>query len=144
MARLAVLHGSSTTWFQTSRYCRAKVEFYSINWVRQGSSTTFETGLKRLRSPVEIFIVFHLKYSKNLQQANVTALRVLSKWTQLFLNWAIQFSTDTILLLFFWFVGHVGYATISWPLNNLDSQFIYIFICTPLITPVVCFISVST
>ena len=25
------LHGSSTTWFQTSRYCRAKVEFNSIN-----------------------------------------------------------------------------------------------------------------
>ena len=44
-ARLAVLHGSSTTWFQTSRYCRAKVEFNSINWVRHGSSTTFETGL---------------------------------------------------------------------------------------------------
>ena len=29
-ARFAVLHGSSTTWFQTSRYCRAKVEFNSI------------------------------------------------------------------------------------------------------------------
>ena len=25
---------SSTTWFQTSRYCRAKVEFNSINWVQ--------------------------------------------------------------------------------------------------------------
>ena len=34
-----------TTWFQTSRYCRAKVEFNSIKWVRHGSSTTFETGL---------------------------------------------------------------------------------------------------
>ena len=45
-ARLSVLHGSSTTWFQTSRYCRAKVEFNSSNWVRHGSSTTFETGLK--------------------------------------------------------------------------------------------------
>ena len=32
VARLgfAVLHSSSTTWFQTSRYCRAKVEFNSI------------------------------------------------------------------------------------------------------------------
>ena len=45
MAKLAVLHGSSTTWFQTSRYCHAKVEFNSINLVRYGSSTTFETGL---------------------------------------------------------------------------------------------------
>ena len=45
-AKLAVLHGSSTTWFQTSRYCRAKVEFNSINWVRHCSSTTFETGLR--------------------------------------------------------------------------------------------------
>ena len=44
-ARFALLHGSSTNWFQTSRYCRAKVEFNSINWVRHGSSTTFETGL---------------------------------------------------------------------------------------------------
>ena len=31
--------------FQTSRYCRAKVKFNSINLVRHGSSTTFETGL---------------------------------------------------------------------------------------------------
>ena len=38
---------ASTTWFQTSRYCRAKVEFNSINWVRHGSSTTFETCLSR-------------------------------------------------------------------------------------------------
>ena len=44
-ARLAVLHSNSTTWFQTSRYCRAKVEFNSISWVLHGSSTTFETGL---------------------------------------------------------------------------------------------------
>ena len=46
-AKLAVLHGSSTTWFQTSRYCRANVEFNSINLVRHGSSTTFETGLEQ-------------------------------------------------------------------------------------------------
>ena len=45
-ASFAELHGSSTTWFQTSRYCRAKVEFNSINLVRHGSSTTFETGLE--------------------------------------------------------------------------------------------------
>ena len=32
--------------FKTSRYCRAKVEFNSINWVRHGSSATFETGLR--------------------------------------------------------------------------------------------------
>ena len=43
-----MLHGSSTTWFQTSRYCLAKVEFNLINWVRHGSSTTFETGLRLL------------------------------------------------------------------------------------------------
>ena len=30
-ARLAGLHGNSTTWFQTSRYCRAKVELNSSN-----------------------------------------------------------------------------------------------------------------
>ena len=45
--KLAVLLGSSTTWFQTSRYCRANVEFNSINLVRHGSSTTFETGLEQ-------------------------------------------------------------------------------------------------
>ena len=39
------VHVSSTTWFQTSSYWRAKVEFNSINWVRHGSSTKFETGL---------------------------------------------------------------------------------------------------
>ena len=44
-----VRHNGSTTWFQTSRYCRAKVEFNSINWVRNGSSTTFETGLKHTK-----------------------------------------------------------------------------------------------
>ena len=44
-----VRHGSSTTWFQTSRYCRAKVEFNSVNLVRHGCSTTFETGLTKLR-----------------------------------------------------------------------------------------------
>ena len=43
-----VRHGGSTTWFQTSRYCRAKVEFNSINWVRHGSSTTFETGIQQV------------------------------------------------------------------------------------------------
>ena len=41
LATSVVLHGSSATWFQTSSN--------SINWVRQwvrhGSSTTFETGL---------------------------------------------------------------------------------------------------
>lgn len=31
---------SSTTWFQTSSYCRCKVEFTSINWVRRDSSNT--------------------------------------------------------------------------------------------------------
>ena len=44
-----VRHGSSTTWFQTSRYCRAKVEFNSVNLVRHCCSTTFETGLTKLR-----------------------------------------------------------------------------------------------
>ena len=43
-----VRHDGSTTWFQTSRYCRAKVEFNSINLVRHGSSTTFETGLRQV------------------------------------------------------------------------------------------------
>ena len=47
-AKLAVLHGSRTTWFQTSRYCRAKVEFNRISLVRHGSSTMFETGLRHL------------------------------------------------------------------------------------------------
>ena len=41
----AVLHDSSTNLFQTTRYCHAKVEFNSINLVRHGSSTKFETGL---------------------------------------------------------------------------------------------------
>ena len=42
-----MLHGTSTTWFQTSHYCRAiKVEINSIDRVRHGNSTTFETGLK--------------------------------------------------------------------------------------------------
>ena len=40
--------GSSTTCFQTSSYCRAKVDFNSINLVRHGSNTTFQTGLSRL------------------------------------------------------------------------------------------------
>ena len=33
------------TWFQTSHYCRAKVEFNLINWVQHSSSTTFEMNL---------------------------------------------------------------------------------------------------
>ena len=41
-----VRHGSSTTFETKSSYCRAKVEFNSINWVRHGSSSTFETGLR--------------------------------------------------------------------------------------------------
>ena len=36
----------SRTWFQTSWYCRAQVEFNLINLVRHSSSTTFETGLR--------------------------------------------------------------------------------------------------
>ena len=47
-ASFAVLHGSSSIWFQTSRYYRARVEFNSINLVRHGSSTTFETGQRNL------------------------------------------------------------------------------------------------
>ena len=42
----AVLHGSSTTWFQKLRYCRAEVEFNSINLARHSCSTTFEMGLR--------------------------------------------------------------------------------------------------
>ena len=41
-----VRHGSSTTWFQTPRYCRAKVQFNSINLVRHTSGTTLKTGLR--------------------------------------------------------------------------------------------------
>ena len=40
-----VRHGSSTTWFQTLRYCLAKVEFNSISIVGHGGSTTSERGL---------------------------------------------------------------------------------------------------
>ena len=45
-------HDTSTTWFQTSNLIQsngtaAKVEFNSINLVRHGSSTTFETGLSK-------------------------------------------------------------------------------------------------
>ena len=40
-----VRHGSSTTWFQTLRYCLAKVEFNSISIVGHGGSTTPERGL---------------------------------------------------------------------------------------------------
>ena len=40
----AVLHGRSTTWFQTLHYCRAKVELDLINWVQHDCSTTFEMG----------------------------------------------------------------------------------------------------
>ena len=47
-AKLAELHDRSTTWFQTPRYCRPKVEFNSINLIRHGSSTTFDTGLIEL------------------------------------------------------------------------------------------------
>ena len=54
MTRLAVLHGSSTTWFQTSHYCRAKVEFNTINWVGHGSSTAFEMGLSFFREVLQI------------------------------------------------------------------------------------------
>ena len=43
-----VRHGGSTTFETKSSYCRAKVEFNSINLVRHGSSTTFETGLSRI------------------------------------------------------------------------------------------------
>ena len=63
-----MLHDNSTTWFQTSRYCRANVEFNSINWVRHGSSTTFETGLRlrckdmkycKIPLPFPTVIAFH-------------------------------------------------------------------------------------
>ena len=49
-----MLHGSSSTWFQTSRYCRAIVEFSSINLVRHGGSTTFETGLREKKQTMLI------------------------------------------------------------------------------------------
>ena len=42
----SVQHGRSATFETKSSYCRAKVEFNSINLVRHGNSTTFETGLK--------------------------------------------------------------------------------------------------
>ena len=44
-----VRHGSSTTFETKSSYCRAKVEFNSVNLVRPGCSTTFERGLTKLR-----------------------------------------------------------------------------------------------
>ena len=37
VARRGLLHGSSTTWFQMSCYCRAKVAFNSLNWVQHGN-----------------------------------------------------------------------------------------------------------
>ena len=45
---------SSTTWFQTSRYGGAKVQFYLVNLVRHGSSTTFETGLRHLQNATPV------------------------------------------------------------------------------------------
>ena len=53
----------STTWFQTSRYCHAKVEFNSINLVRHGSSTTFETGLRSDGSQNFLLSVITYKYN---------------------------------------------------------------------------------
>ena len=51
-----------TIWFQTSRYCRAKVEFNSINLVLHGSSTTFETGLSYNRSTIFIVLPFNMNF----------------------------------------------------------------------------------
>ena len=38
-----VRHGRSATFETKSSYCRAKVEFNSINLVRYGNSTTFDS-----------------------------------------------------------------------------------------------------
>ena len=54
MANLDLQHGSNTTWFWTSLYFRAQVEFNSINLFRHGSSTTFETGLTK--------VIFEIQY----------------------------------------------------------------------------------
>ena len=52
-----MLHGSSTTWFQTSRYCRAKAEFNSINCVRYGPDTAVARRLKRASDKLTAFLL---------------------------------------------------------------------------------------
>ena len=60
-----MLPGNSTTCFRTSRYCRAKVEFNSINLVRYGSSTTFKSGLRSAKLiQTLIFILVELNSKK--------------------------------------------------------------------------------
>ena len=61
-----MLHGKGTTWFQTSRYYRVKVEFNLINLVPHNSSTTFETGLT-MQSPAEadVLIYLHLLFGES-------------------------------------------------------------------------------
>ena len=48
--------------FGFKRYCRAKVEFNSINLVRHGSSTTFETGLSYNRLTIFIVLPFNMNF----------------------------------------------------------------------------------
>ena len=66
------LHGSSTTWFQTSRYCCARAEFNLSNLVRQGSSTTFERGLNcwRTMTSASSFLDLSLPLTRELPHSH--------------------------------------------------------------------------
>ena len=57
---------SITTRFKTSRYCRAKVEFNSINLFRHGSSTAFQTGLSVILK-LNLLHLFHFGYGTLLR-----------------------------------------------------------------------------
>ena len=66
------LYGSSTTWFQMSRYCCTKVEFNSINLVPHASSTTFVTGLNcwRTMTSVSSFLELSLPLTRELPHSH--------------------------------------------------------------------------
>ena len=53
-----VRHGSSGTFETKSSYCRAKVEYNSINLVRHGSGVTFEMGLISRMLPRMPMLIF--------------------------------------------------------------------------------------
>ena len=93
-----MLHGSSTTWFQTSRFCRAKVEFNSINLVRHGSSTTLETGLIRIQYDKnwETLLAYLLRTKVSCSKAAEIALKKKISPIEITTSWQIHWHHSSL------------------------------------------------
>ena len=106
------------TWFQTSHYCRAKVEFNLINWVQHSSSTTFEMNLAGVD-----YITKNWALAMMLK-----ALPLVHFWSVLLLKEQMMTSVRKTLKTLVWSAQNQSISSKIFPENNDKIGRIYLLL----------------